>query len=43
MNNPGDRQANYAMINASRSSKIYKDDHNDVTPVNFNINLYVKV
>lgn len=28
---------------ASRFNKIYTDNHNDVTPYNFNINIYVKV
>ena len=30
-------------INASLVSAVYKDGHNDVTPYNFNVNLFVKV
>lgn len=32
-----------ADFNANRSSPIYTDNHNDVTPYNFNINLLVKI
>lgn len=31
------------LFNASLSNNIYKDNHNDVTPYNFNINLLVKI
>ena len=31
------------LIDANLSNRIYKDNHNDVTPYNFNINLLVKI
>ena len=31
------------VFKASDSNRIYKDNHNDVTPYNFNINLLVKI
>lgn len=39
-------QGNYGYatgMKASSISALYKDDHEDVTPYNFNVNIYVKV
>lgn len=38
----GNQRYGYS-FKASQYNNIYKESHNDVTPYNFNINIYVKV